>query len=85
MDVNHREAVEIILNSENNSSKQNQEIDSFIRRQMVNFMKIGFQTRLSKRMGIVQTKPYFFYKTFEIATPDNFVKSAIRASEQIIT
>ena len=31
VDVNHRKAVEIILNSEKISRQQNQEIDSFIR------------------------------------------------------
>ena len=77
MDVSHRKAVEIILNSENISGQQNQEMDSFICWRMVNFMKIDFQARSSKRMGIVQTKPYFFYETFEITTPDNSAKSAM--------
>ena len=47
VDVNHRKAVEIILNSEKISRQQNQEIDSFIRWRMVNFMKVDFQARVS--------------------------------------
>ena len=51
--VNHRKAVEIILNPQTISRQQNQEIDSFIRWRMVNFMKVDFQARLGKKMGIV--------------------------------
>ena len=53
VDANHRKAVEIILNSENISRQQDQEIYSFICWRMVNFMKVDLQARLSKRMGIV--------------------------------
>ena len=55
VDVNHGKAVEIILNSEKISRQQNQEIDSFIRWRMVNFMKVDFQARVSKRMAIFKT------------------------------
>ena len=53
VDVNQRKAVEIVLNSKNISREQNEEIDSFIHLRMVNFMKVDFQDRLSKKMRIV--------------------------------
>ena len=70
MDVNQRKAVEIVLNSENISRQQNEEIDSFIRWRMANFMKVDFQDRLSKNAHCLD-EAVFFYETFEIATPDN--------------
>ena len=58
MDVHQRKAVEIILNSDK-ISRQQQTIDSFIRWQMVNFIKVNFQASLSKRKGVVERVPYF--------------------------
>ena len=83
MDVNQRKAVETVLNSENISRQQNEEIDSFIRLRMVNFMKVDFQDRLSKKMRIVWTKPYFFMK--HLKSLHLTIKSAMRANGQIIT
>ena len=70
MDVNQRKAVKIVLNSEIISRQQNEEIDSFIRCRMVNFIKADFQDKLSKNVHCLD-EAVFFYETFEIATPDN--------------
>ena len=82
MDVNQRKAVEIVLNSENISREQNEEIDSFIHLRMVNFMKVDFQDRLSKKCTLFRRSRIFMkhLKSLHLT-----IKSAIRAREQIIT
>ena len=75
VDANRRKAVEISLNSDKISRQRNQVIESFVRLQLIIFIKVDFQAGLSKRKGIISFGGYpllyFFNENFQIAARDN--------------